>query len=396
MSFKKGERAKWASSGYVYGQRAPSYGAGGVGTGLSTAGIGTQSNFNLPENKYQSAYEKAYNALANREKFKYSQQDDPLYQQYQDMYTKQAKLGMQDTVGQISALTGGYANSYAETAGQAMYQNIMNNMNEKALDLYDAALRAYNSEGDRLAQTFNAASTMYGNEENRNRWSTEFAYQQNRDAIADARYADETAYNRSIDSRNWAYQLDRDRVADERYANEWQYQKDRDTVADRRYDQEWEYQKGRDTVADRRYDTEWKYQQERDKANDAYRNAQLAEDARQFDTKYDYDSLVNETKVLKGNTPNTEYFKANGGNVKGNSNNNKIHSKAEFEAMIEAGNKSLVVTTTDKKGKRHNEYFNADKYGSVEKAYEAYINAWVEQTGYDEDEKDYLVWYYTH
>ena len=84
-------------------------------------------------NKYQNIYESAYNALANREKFSYNQKDDPLYAQYEDMYTRNARMAMNDTIGVASAMTGGYGNSYAATAGQSMYNNTMQGLNEKAL-----------------------------------------------------------------------------------------------------------------------------------------------------------------------------------------------------------------------------------------------------------------------
>lgn len=116
-------------------------------------------------NRYQNRYEEAYNALSNRDKFSYNQKDDPLYQQYEDMYTRNARMAMQDTVGQISALTGGYGSSYAETAGQSMYNQAMAGLNDKALQLYDSALNAYNSETNRLATNFDAISNMYGTEQ---------------------------------------------------------------------------------------------------------------------------------------------------------------------------------------------------------------------------------------
>lgn len=117
-------------------------------------------------NKYQNIYESAYNALANREKFSYNQKDDPLYAQYEDMYTRNARMAMNDTIGVASAMTGGYGNSYAATAGQSMYNNTMQGLNEKALQLYDSALNTYNSETNRLATNFDAAANMYGTEQN--------------------------------------------------------------------------------------------------------------------------------------------------------------------------------------------------------------------------------------
>ena len=61
--------------------------------------------------------------VLNRSPFTYDMNEDMLYQQYKDSYTRQGKLAMQDTMGQAAALTGGYGNSYATTAGQQTYNS---------------------------------------------------------------------------------------------------------------------------------------------------------------------------------------------------------------------------------------------------------------------------------
>ena len=55
--------------------------------------------------------------INNREKFSYDLNGDALYQQYKQQYMNQGKLAMVDTMGQASAMTGGYGSSYAETVG---------------------------------------------------------------------------------------------------------------------------------------------------------------------------------------------------------------------------------------------------------------------------------------
>ena len=53
-------------------------------------------------------------------------------------YVKNGKKAMLDTIANATALTGGYANSYAVSAGNQSYNDYLNNLNEIALDLYDS------------------------------------------------------------------------------------------------------------------------------------------------------------------------------------------------------------------------------------------------------------------
>lgn len=114
----------------------------------------------------QGAYNSAMDAILNRKAFSYDLNGDALYQQYKDMYTAQGKQAMVDTMGQAAALTGGYGNSYAATAGNQAYQGYLQQLNGVVPELYSLALSAYNAEGDRLNNNFSVLSsdrnTQYG------------------------------------------------------------------------------------------------------------------------------------------------------------------------------------------------------------------------------------------
>lgn len=86
----------------------------------------------------------------NREKFSYDIGSDPMYQQYKEQYSALGKLAMEDTMGQASALTGGYANSYAQTVGQQAYQQYMDQLNAMVPELYSMARSNYEAEGQDL------------------------------------------------------------------------------------------------------------------------------------------------------------------------------------------------------------------------------------------------------
>lgn len=153
--------------------------------------------------QWSSPLDDAANKYLNREKFQYDVNEDALYHQYKDLYTMQGQQAMVDTMGQAATLTGGYGNSYAQTAGQQAYQGHIQKLGEVVPELYQLALDKYKMEGD-----------------------------QARDRASFLAQMDDRDYSRWESERNF------------------QYQKDQDAEDKRRYDQEWEEDKWR-------YDTEW-------------------------------------------------------------------------------------------------------------------------------------------
>lgn len=128
-----------------------------------------QNNNKLSDNfKYgnQNGYNKALNSLTTREPFKYDLSNDTLYQQAKDQYQQLGKTAMADTIGQASAMTGGYGNSYATTAGSQAYQGYLQQLNNNIADYYNLALGAYDSETNRLQGNFNAFATDRGQQAN--------------------------------------------------------------------------------------------------------------------------------------------------------------------------------------------------------------------------------------
>lgn len=115
---------------------------------------------------YGEALNEAMDKINNREKFNYDLAGDMLYNQYKDQYISQGKLAMQDTLGQVAALTGGYGNSYATTAGNQAYQGYLQQLNDRIPDLYNMALSRYQMEGqdlkDQYAMLNDANQTEYG------------------------------------------------------------------------------------------------------------------------------------------------------------------------------------------------------------------------------------------
>lgn len=110
---------------------------------------------------YTAELDKLYQQVMGREKFSYDMNEDLLYQQYKDMYIRNGQKAMQDTLGQASALTGGYNNSYAQNAAQQAYQGYLGELNDMVPQLYQQAFDRYQQEGDELFNQFSLAKDMY-------------------------------------------------------------------------------------------------------------------------------------------------------------------------------------------------------------------------------------------
>lgn len=112
-------------------------------------------------NQFEGQLNSLYEQILNRPKFKYNVNADALYQQYKDQYLQGGKTAMQDTMAQASALTGGYGNSYAQTAGQQQYQNYLQELNNQVPTLANMAYSKYQDEGSELRQNYGMTKERY-------------------------------------------------------------------------------------------------------------------------------------------------------------------------------------------------------------------------------------------
>lgn len=145
--------------------------------------------------------------ILNREKFSYDLNGDALYQQYKDQYITQGKQAMMDTIGQASAMTGGYGNSYAATVGNQAYQGYLQQLNDKVPELYQLALAQYNQEGQNLKDQYSILAEQ-----------DSIDYGKHRDQVSDF-YTNleyltgraDTAYNKELTERELAFDLWKDK-----------------------------------------------------------------------------------------------------------------------------------------------------------------------------------------
>jgi len=245
--------------------------------------------------KYDSQINDLMNQMNNRQPFSYDVNKDILYEQYKDQYIKTGKLAMQDTIGQASAMTGGYGNSWAQNAGQAAYNASLGELNDIIPQLYSMAYDRYNQEGQDLLNRYNMLSDRENQEYGRymdavNDYYAErdFAYGKERDEIADRQWQQSFDYGKEQDAiannqwqqsfdrsvlesdREYNYQMGRDQINDQRYENEFAYQKEQDAIANNQWqqqfdrgvlesDREYDYMLGRDAIDDQRYTEEMEY-----------------------------------------------------------------------------------------------------------------------------------------
>ena len=116
---------------------------------------------------YQSSYQDKINSLLGqlleRENFQYSYTRDPLYRQYEQLYTQNAHNASADAAAQAAALTGGYGSSYAASVAQQAYQQQIGALNQAIPTLYQLALDTYDSGGDALVSQLDQLNTQEQN-----------------------------------------------------------------------------------------------------------------------------------------------------------------------------------------------------------------------------------------
>lgn len=216
-----GAEAERAKAGYQGGANGGAY---NPLAGASAAGSAKSFSYEEPpsyENGYQQQQiEDMYQQILGRKDFQYDPESDPLYAQYKEQYTRNGERAMEDTLGQVSARTGGLASTYAGSAAQGSYNQYMAGLNDVIPQLEQLAWERYRAEGqdqradlellmaleqrdygrylDQLGQYNADRSFAYGVD----RDQREFDYRLSRDQVADQQYKDEVAYRAAQDQYN--------------------------------------------------------------------------------------------------------------------------------------------------------------------------------------------------
>ncbi len=162
---------------------------------------GTRKALKNAEKPFSSQYSdylsSVLSKINNRKDFTYDLNGDALYQQYADQYKALGNQAMQETMANASALSGGYANSYATTAGQQAYNSYLQQLNDIVPDLYAQARSNYDAETDSL---YNQANLYAGLEsdaysrwsDNRNYFSDKYNNEWSRNAVSHSSQTDKS------------------------------------------------------------------------------------------------------------------------------------------------------------------------------------------------------------
>ncbi len=114
----------------------------------------TLQNMPVYTPEYESQLGQLYEQIMGRKGFSYDSNQDTLYRQYRDLYETQGKMAMMDTMAQSVALTGGYANSFAQNAAQQAYQSYLQQLSAKVPEFYDRAKAEYDRQGQALLDQY--------------------------------------------------------------------------------------------------------------------------------------------------------------------------------------------------------------------------------------------------
>lgn len=199
------------------------------------------------ESRYSAQIDSILNSILNREQFSYDMNEDALYQQYKDAYMRQGQQAMRDTIGNATALTGGYGSTYAQTVGSQAYDQYLAGLNDKVPELYELAYNKYLNEGNEM---YNQLSALQGLD------NTDYA--RYRDTVSDY-YTNRDYYN-SRYNQEYGYDYG-------------QYQ---DALVQENWEQQFEYQKEQDALAQQNWQTQFDYQKEQDALNYALAQQKLA------------------------------------------------------------------------------------------------------------------------
>lgn len=179
--------------------------------------------------------------IENREPFSYDYQTDPLWGMYKQAYTREGMRAQEDALGQYAAMTGGMPSSAAIAAAQQQRNYYNAQMADKIPELQQLAYNMYLGDLQQQRADVNARIGMAetaNNWWNQDRnfdygtWTDRYGRQYDLAGLYGDLYRDE---------RDYTHQLEREAINDARYADETAYSRGRDAINDARYDREWDY-----------------------------------------------------------------------------------------------------------------------------------------------------------
>lgn len=161
------------------------------------------------QSKYDPKIDALLNEILNRDDFSYDAMNDPLYQQYADMYRREGDRAMKETMAEAAAGAGGM-NTYAITAAQQANSYYNSQLNDKIPELYQLAYDMYLNDKESKVQDLGILQNMDATQYNRYRDTINdfyndrnFAYGAYQDAVQQGNWQTNFDYNGTLDNRNF-------------------------------------------------------------------------------------------------------------------------------------------------------------------------------------------------
>lgn len=220
-----------------------------------SSGNGWYSNYSqsspsptYSQSKYDPEIDRLLNEILNREDFSYNAENDPIYQQYADMYRREGDRAMKETLAEVAAGAGGM-NTYAVTAAQQAANRYASQLGDKIPELYQLAYDMYLADKDSKIQDLGILRDMDATQYNRYRDTMadykddrNFAYGVYRDDVEQGNWQKTFDYNAMIDDRNFNYNAalnDRDFAYNAGWDNtKWEASQSQAALENARYDRE--------------------------------------------------------------------------------------------------------------------------------------------------------------
>ena len=262
--------------------------------------------------KWAPEMERILQQIQNPEKFKYEFNGDEMWNYYKDYYTEQAKQASMNAMGNSTALTGGYGNSWAQNAGSQAFQQTILPLFDKGMELQQQAYNRYRDALGDKQTAYNylkdADTTDYSRyQDDMNKWLAEREYatgrldternldltqwQNDRDYWTGLAQVENAAYNTEAERQEAIRQYEQNFAENQRQYNESMAENQRqynESMAENR----------------RQYDTTLGENQRQFDANfgegQRQYDASLAENQRQYDTTFAEEQRQYNQQLAKG------------------------------------------------------------------------------------------------
>ncbi|MBR2415009.1 MAG: hypothetical protein IKB13_10960 [Clostridia bacterium] len=138
--------------------------------------------------------------LLHTQPFEFDLNADALYRQYRDSYSLRGEESAADAFGKAVSLTGGYANSYAQSVAAQTYDDYMLKLQDKGLQIYENAYDRYKQENDRKADIYKMISSREEEEYARLQDAEKEAYKREQES-------QKADYEKQQDALSFAYKM---------------------------------------------------------------------------------------------------------------------------------------------------------------------------------------------